>query len=231
MLNVSFIAAKGSSALSDRQFYTPIVQCERTIGVKEGLALLNTKLGYPAAKIRAAFLALGKTVLKNLDRGAFSTYDGVVSFRVVPKGALANITGPWVKGVNALLANTLALEPFRSTLAGIVPKNVSDGIKPLIDTIMDEATGEYGVIIGTDNFQIAGFNLAVDADAEDEFVALRAADGTLIKAEILSSDIGLTKAHLTSSIEAGVYTLVIHTRAGFGPECAVAAVTRKVNVK
>lgn len=231
MTNVSYIAAKGNSLLSGKQFYIPVVQCERVIGVKEGLAILSSGLGYPAAKIRGAYLGLNKTVRRYIDRGAFSTYDGVVSFRIVPKGSLANVNGPWVKGVNTLQAITCELEPFKSTLAGITPKNVSDGIKPIIDTVMDEASGEYGIIIGIGNFQIAGFNLAVDADAEDEYVALRAADGTLLKAEILSSDIGLVKARLTSTIEAGVYTLVVHTRAGFGPECAVAEVTRKINVK
>lgn len=231
MTNVSFIAAKGNAKLSGKQFYIPIIQCERMIGVKQGLAILSDKLGYPAAKIRAAFLSLRKSVLKNLERGVFTTYDNVVSFRIVPKGHLENITGPWVKGVNTLLAITSELEPFKSTLSGLVPKNVSDGVKPMIDTIMDEATGEYGVISPSGTFQVGGFNLAVNADAADEFVALRAADGTLIMAEILSSDIGLIKARLTTTLEAGSYTLVIHTRAGFGGDCAVVEATRKLTVK
>lgn len=231
MNNASFIAAKGSTTLSDRQFYIPIIQCERIIGIKQGLALLSNKLGYPAAKICAAFLSLRKAVLKNLDRGVFSTYNGVVSFRIVPKGAFANITGPWVKGINYLLATTAELEPFKSTLSGLVPKNVSDGVKPMIDTIMDEASGEYGVISPTGIFQVAGFNLAVNADAADEYVALRAIDGSLVMCEIVSSDIGLIKARLTTTLEAGSYTLVIHTRAGFGATCAIAEATRKVTVK
>lgn len=231
MTNVSYIAAKGSSALSSKQFYIPIVQCERTVGVKEGLALFSSRLGYQAAKIRAVFLALDKVVSKNHDRGVFSTYDNVVSFRIVSRGAFANITGPWVKGINQLVATTRVLEPFKSVFSGIVPKNVSDGVKPVIDTIMDVASGEYGLIVGSNTFRVAGFNLAINADVEDEYVALRAADGTLIKTEILTSDIGIVEAHLTSPIEAGSYTLVIHTRAGYGRECAVAEVTRKITVK
>ena len=231
MTNAQFIAVKGNNTLSSRQFYIPLVQCERIINLKQALKLLSEKLGYPSAKIRAAFLATEKVLRRNLERGVFSQIDGVATFRINAHGAVANINGPWVKGKNTLIGAVAELDPFKSALAGVEPKNVSEGVKPVIDTVMDEASGEYGVIVGTGDCQIAGMNLAVDTEADDEFVALRTADGTLVKLEIVTSDIGLVKAHLTNPVEAGAYTLVVVTRAGFGSESDVAEATRKVTVR
>ena len=231
MINAQFIAVRGNNTLSSRQFFIPLVQCARIVPVRQSLKMLGEKLGYPAAKIRAAFLATDKTVRRNLERGVFSVIDGVAAFRINAHGAVANVNGPWVRGRNMLVGAVAELDPFKSALAGVEPKNVSEGVKPVIDTVMDEASGEYGVIVGTGDCQIAGMNLAVDTEASDEYVALRTADGTIVRLEIVSSDIGLVKAHLTSPVETGTYTLVVVTRAGFGSESDVAEATRKVSVK
>ena len=37
MTNAQFIAVKGNNTLSSRQFYIPLVQCERIINLKQAL--------------------------------------------------------------------------------------------------------------------------------------------------------------------------------------------------
>ena len=88
----------------------------------------------------------------------------------------------------------------------------------------------YDEITGTDLFSIAGNDLAPDANAEDEYVALVNAQGVETKCEIEFSDVQNVKARLASALPAGQYTLKVYTRSGFGGEFGVHVASRKVMV-
>ena len=91
-------------------------------------------------------------------------------------------------------------------------------------------TGVYDTIAGTNEFTLAGTDLGPDTAKEDEYVGVIAADGTLVKATLLSSELNVVKAKFASAPEAGEYTLVVATRSGFGGDVAVKSATRKVMV-
>ena len=150
--------------------------------------------------------------------------------RTVVKGSFANSNGPWVKGRNFLMLNAVELDPFKSMLEGVIPVNRTGGIVPVIKSVLDNVTGIYDVIAGTDAFTIAGTDLGPDTSKDDEYVGVIAANGTLVKAEIVSSDLTTVKAAFASALEAGEYTLVVATRSGLGDEFAVKTATRKVRI-
>ena len=230
--NARFATVKGQSdALSTDPFYRGIPQCERVMSVNETLAYLNEKLGYETAKIRSTLTALGKVQLAYLNKGAFSVFDGVSAVKIACRGGFKNVDGPWEKGRNSLVAISVERDPYKSTFEGVTPENITEGLTPVINTVMDETTGEFDVLTGTDPFSVAGYNLAPDPDAEDEYVGLIDQDGTLTKAAITHSDIGNVKAALTSAPAAGRYTLVVATRCGLGSEFAVVEARRKITVK
>ena len=230
--NARFATVKGQSeTFGTAPFYVGIIQCERVASSRETLAILSERTGFEVAKIRSLFLALAKIIRAYAGKGVFVTLDGVTAFRILCKGGFQNVTGPWVKGVNILQIASCELNPFKSVLADLTPSNVTEGLKPVINTVMDLVTKEYDVIAGTNEFSVDGYNLALDEAREDEFVGIRASDGTFTKAEVTYSDLGQTKAKFTEAPEAGTYTLVVATRCGLGSEFGVVTAERKITIK
>ena len=229
--NARFATVKGQSeTFGTAPFYVGIIQCERVASTRETLAILSERTGFEVAKIRSLFLALAKIIRFYAGRGVFVTLDGVTAFRILCKGGFQNVTGPWVKGVNVLQIASCELNPFKSVLADLTPANVTEGLKPVINTVMDLVTKEYDEIVGTNEFSVDGYNLALDEAQVDEFVGIRASDGTFVKAEITYSDLGQVKAKFAEAPEAGTYTLVVSTRCGLGSEFGVVTAERKVSV-
>lgn len=228
---VKFNTAPGGYSAAEKKFYIGYPQHVRTMSKKEAYRTIASESGYKSANIRAVWLAFRDYLKENAANGNVTYADGVAMIRIIPKGGFDGLNGPWVKGVNYLQLTAIERDPFKSTLAGIIPENSTEGANPLIKTVFDETTKEYDVITGTDVFSIAGADLGPDAEQDDEYVALVASDGTEVKAEIDYSDIQNVKAHLSASLEAGTYTLTVYTRSGMGKEFGVKKATRKVEVK
>ena len=230
MAKIKFITVKGQGNLAQEPFYVGIPQHERSLSLREAYELCAEHTGYRATAVRAVFKALAEFVRSNQALGNITYIDGVASVRNYVRGAFEGLSGPWVKGVNLLVVNAVEMDPFKSLLAGIVPANNTEGAKPAINTVLDEATREYDVITGTDLFSIAGSDLAPDAEKDDEYVALVSQDGAETRAAIEFSDLQNVKARLASALPAGEYTLKVHTRSGLGDQYGVHVAKRKVMV-
>ena len=232
MAKVQFSTAKGPDRLARSPFYIGIPQHERTMGKKESYAYLSDRIGYKGTAIRAVFMGLADYAKENADKGNITQIDGVASIRNICRGPFEGLGGPWVKGKNMLVVAAVALDPFKSILSGIRPVNKTEGANPSIATVYDEVEGEYGVIVGTNLFSIAGADLGPDSEKADEYVAFVDGKGNEVaKAEITYSDLQNVKAHLEAAIDPGEYTLTVYTRSGMGEEYGVKKATRKVTVK
>ena len=211
-------------------FYIGHVQHERSLNRAQSLAFLRGKLGYPSAQISSALNALAKVMRECAKRAQTSTVDGIARVGIEVKGAFDGSDGPWKKSRNMLVLTLVELDPFKSGLSGIVPRNATSGANPRITTLLDDVTQVYDVITGTDTFTIAGVDLGVDVDAPDEYVGLLDKDGNLTRAEIVSSSVETIVARLGSALTAGAYTLVVATRSGYGEAFGVKTATRKIQV-
>ena len=232
MAKVQFSTAKGPDRLARSPFYIGIPQHERTMGKKESYAYLSDRIGYKGTAIRAVFMGLADYAKENADKGNITQIDGVASIRNICRGPFEGLGGPWVKGKNLLVVAAVSLDPFKSVLSGITPVNRTEGANPTINTVYDEEEGEYGVIVGTNLFSIAGSDLGPDPEKDDEYVAFVNSKGVEVaKAEITYSDLQNVKAKLETTIPAGEYTLTVYTRSGMGEEYGVKKATRKVTVK
>ena len=228
---VNYITMKGASTLTSTPFYIGIPQHERVMSKKEAYEYAADQTGYKATAIRAVFMALAALVKENQAKGNITFLDDVASIRNYVKGGFESQNGPWVKGKNYLLINAVEMDPFKSILSGIVPVNKTEGANPIINTVLDEVTREYGEITGTDLFSIAGSDLGPDTSKTDEYVALVDEEGVEHKCTISYSDLGNVKAALPAALTKGEYTLKVYTRSGLGDEFGVAVATRKVTVK
>ena len=232
MAKVQFSTTKGPSRVSASPFYIGIPQHERTMGKKESYAYLSDRLGYKGTAIRAVFMGLADYAKDNADKGNITQIDGVASIRNTCRGVFEGLSGPWVKGKNMIIVAAVALDPFKSVLSGLKPVNRTEGANPTIATVYDEVEGEYGVIVGTNLFSVAGTDLGPDPEKADEYVAFIDGKGNEVaKAEITYSDLQNVKAQLAAPIDPGEYTLAVYTRSGMGEEYGVKKATRKVTVK
>lgn len=226
-----FMTTKGSSTLTSKTYYIGVVQHERSMNKREAYEYFAEETKYSQAAIRATFKALKELMRENSRKGNSTTVDEVASARNRCKGAFFGSTGPWVKGVNYLETGVQTLDPFRNALSSKIPENRTEGANPIINTVLDETTGEYGEITGTDTFSIAGSDLGPDSTKTDEYVALANAADVETRCTITYSDLQNVKAKLASALTAGDYTLKVYTRSGLGSEFGVKCATRKVTVK
>ena len=229
MAKPKFITSR-SGLETDAPLYIGHVQHERSLSRAQSLAFLREKLGYPSAQISSALNALAKVMREYAKRAQTTAVDGIARVSIEVKGSFDDSDGPWQKGRNMLALNLVELDPFRSGLQGIVPKNATSGANPRITTVIDDETQVYDIITGTDTFTIAGVDLGVDVDAPDEYVGLRDKDGNLTRAEIISSSVETIIARLDSALTAGAYTLVVATRSGYGEAFGVKTATRRIQV-
>ena len=229
-MTVKFATVMGNSTLASKPFYVGIPQHERTMTKKETYAYCAERTGYKPTQVRAVFMALRQYLKENANRGNVTYIDGVASIRHYVKGAFEGLGGPWVKGKNYLLVQAVEMDPFKSLLADIIPVNDTEGATPRINTVLDEVTREYDVIVGTDAFSIAGADLAPDATKDDEYVAIVDDMGVETKAEITFSDLQNVKAAFETAPVPGNYTLVVHTRCGMGDAFGVKVASRKITI-
>ena len=177
-MQVKFTCIKGSDRLADNPFYIALAQHERTLSKREFYDLVAEYTGYKATAVRAVFMATAEFVRENQRKGNITYIDGVASIRNYVRGAFESLSGPWNKGVNLLAVNAVEMDPFKSAIAEVIAINDTEGAKPVINTVLDETTMVYDVVTGTDVFSIAGAELALDMEKDDEYVALVSKDGT-----------------------------------------------------
>ena len=232
-MNAKYMTVKGSNTMALAPYYIGIVQHERTMSKKEAYAYCAEKTGFTPTQVRAAFMALAEYIRENQGRGNITFLDEVTSIRNYVLGAFEGLAGPWVKGKNLLIVKSVEMDPFKSIVSDATLINNMEGAKPVINTVFDEETREYGEIRIGNVFSIAGADLAPDDTKDDEFVALLNDMGTVIaKAEISYSDLQNVKGTFTGvEVEPGEYTLAVYTRSGMGEEYGVKSATRKVTVK
>ena len=232
-MNAKFITVKGSNVVSPTPYYIGIVQHERTMSKKEAYAYCAEKTGFTPTQVRAAFMALAEYIRENQGRGNITFLDEVTSIRNYVMGAFEGLTGPWVKGKNLLVVKSVEMDPFKSIVSDATLINNMEGAKPVINTVFDDETREYGEIRIGNVFSIAGADLAPDDTKADEFVALLNDMGTVVcKATINYSDLQNVKGVFEGTeVEPGEYTIAVFTRSGMGDEYGVKSATRKVTVK
>ena len=230
-MTVKYITVKGPDRLAREPFYMGIPQHDRTLSRREFYDLVAGRTGYRPTAVKAVFMALAEYIRENQRKGNITYIDGVASIRNYVKGSFAGLAGPWVRGVNYILAKSIEMDPFKTLLAAVVPTNKTEGAKPVINTVLDETTLVYDVVTGTDGFSIAGADLAPDATKGDEYVAFADAHGVETKAEITFSDLQNVKARLATALTPGEYTLKVYTRSGLGDQYGVHVASRKVVVE
>jgi len=228
---IKFATVAGQSSLATTPYYTGLVQHESTMTRSETYEHLSEKLKFSQANIKAAFLALKKTLNAAAAKGCDSLADGLAHFKIYATGSVAGSNGPWVKGVNSLEIVPLEADAFRNTLDGVIPENTTEGFTPAISSVLDTVTGDYDLITGTDLVSVGGTNLAPDTTKTDEKAYVLFDDGTILPMTIVTSSLTIVTAKLAATpTKTGKAKLVIATRCGLGSEFGVKTASRVVEI-
>ena len=110
-MNVKFVTARGSNRLTSKSYYIGIPKHERTMSKKETYALCADRTGYKPTAVKAVFLALREYLKENAARGNITYVDGISSVRNYVRGAFEGLGGPWVKGKNYLMVESVRVGP------------------------------------------------------------------------------------------------------------------------
>lgn len=133
---------------------------------------------------------------------------------------------------NVLAVSAYAKRTLRNCLSDITTRNVTNGLKASIFSIMDGTAAEEGVITVPSKVLVGGLNIHVDANP-DEGVWLTSKKGEIVATpEILANTSGtmdLDFGELT--MDDGEYVLEIRARGGASTDFAPAVARRTVMVR
>lgn len=213
--------------------YVGLVQHIRKMSFKEAVAYFGEKCEKSAAKMASVFKAMGEAIVEVANNAQNVKAGDFGSSAIVVTGSFETARGPWTFGKNFLQIVFKVGEAFKAGLKAITPRVISENILPTITTIYNVELDKYNKIKPDTTVQIAGDDLAPDADAEDEGVFLRRifGVGTLgaeYPCEITSSELQLVKVTCPDEITPGAYMLIVRTRCGLGSSVALKTVEKLV---
>ena len=128
-----------------------------------------------------------------------------------------------------LAAVVRTLNPFKGTMAAVVPENVTAGLTCSVAAAMDADTKRLSEITGSNRLLIQGQKLGISLDNPDEGVWLAdSKTGDVVAAAVVErSDVQTIDCVFPEPPAPGVYTLVVSCRNGARESLSPAVATIK----
>ena len=172
----------------------------------------------------------GEAVRTLLRRGLHVNLDWV-AFTISLTGAFDSLDDGFSLGRNALVVRAHCRPVLRDCLLGITPRNVTDGLRAAIQSVVD-GTAQAECVITVSTVYVAGINILVDPANADEGAWLMAKDGAVAATPaIVANDAATMDLSFAALPPDGEYTLVIKARSGASTDFAPAVARRNVIVK
>ena len=154
-----------------------------------------------------------------------------VAFTISLTGAFDSLDDGFSLGRNALVVRAHCRPVLRDCLLGITPRNVTDGLRAAIQSVVD-GTAQAECVITVSTVYVAGINILVDPANADEGAWLMAKDGAVAATPaIVANDAATMDLSFAALPPDGEYTLVIKARSGASTDLAPAVARRNVIVK
>ena len=189
------------------------------------------ELNISQAIVLCIYRRTDEAVVEMLQSGHNVNLD-LVGYSINLKGSFAYGDSDFDASRNVLEVSAYAKRTLRSCLAGIPTRNVTDGLKASIFSVMDGTAAEEGVITVPSKVLVGGLNIHVDANP-DEGVWLVTKKGEIVATpdilENTSGTMDLDFGELT--MDDGEYVLEIRARGGASTDFAPAVARRTVTVR
>ena len=153
-----------------------------------------------------------------------------IAFTIALTGSFQSVDDGFDPARNALVVRAHARQFFKDCFASVTPRNVTGGLKAVIQSVIDSAAQSEGTIT-TATVYVAGLNILVGGNP-DEGVWLVAKDGTVAATPAITANDASTMDLAFAELPAdGDYTLVIKARSGASTDYAPAVARRNVTVR
>lgn len=157
----------------------------------------------------------------------------LVGFTIRMTGALDSSDAAFDSERNALRVVSYAKPVLRDCLMaeGIVPRNVTHGLKSSVFSVQDNVAHKEGVITVPKTVQVAGINIHMGPN-DDEWCGLFTKNGKLAaRATVLRNDGGIADLSFGKLPADGEYNLTVFARNGAPVDRAPAVARRLVTVR
>jgi hypothetical protein len=202
---------------------------DNTATCEEVAAAVAKKMRLAASDVLYIYVKTGEAVREILQTGRNVNLDWV-AFTIALTGSFEKANSPFTPGQNALMVRAHARPALRDCLAGITPRNVTNGLKAAIQSVVDGAAQAEGVIT-VSTVYVSGVNILVNPANADEGCWLVAKDGTIAATPaIVANDAATMDLSFAALPPNGEFTLVVKARSGASTDFAPAVARRNVIV-
>lgn len=203
---------------------------DNTATCEEVAAAVAKKMRLAASDVLYIYVKTGEAVREILQTGRNVNLDWV-AFTISLTGAFDSLDDGFSLGRNALVVRAHCRPVLRDCLLGITPRNVTDGLRAAIQSVVD-GTAQAECVITVSTVYVAGINILVDPANADEGAWLMAKDGAVAATPaIVANDAATMDLSFAALPPDGEYTLVIKARSGASTDFAPAVARRNVIVK
>ena len=213
MSNIAFSLVKVSKGITQKPFYRAVVQSNGVVETDELAELMATRTKQEASLFRYFLNVLSEELETQLLEGR-KVKLGRLEMNLAIRGTFTSEDEEFDSAKHKLATVVRALNPFRGTMAAVVPENVTAGLTCTVSSAMDEGTKRLLEITGSNRLLIQGQRLGVSPDNPDEGVWL--ADpktGDVVATAVVErSDSQTIDCAFPKPPAPGVYTLVVSCR-------------------
>jgi len=203
----------------------------RTATSEEVAAAVAEKLRLSPSDVKYIYTKTGEIVREIIIGGRNVNLDWV-AFTVSLIGSFEKRDSPFTAGRNMLMVRAHSRTGLRDCLANVTPRNVTDGLKAAILSVMDNVAMEECVLTVPSKVLVAGNNILIDSTHDDEGVSLLSKNGDVVATPtILSNDASTLDLDFGELPPDGSYTLVVKARTGASMDFAPAVARRNVTVR
>ena len=200
-----------------------------TASSEEVAAIVAAQTRLTVSDVMYNYTKTGEAVRMLLRRARNVNLDWV-AFTIALTGSFERVDSGFDPDRNMLVVRAHARQFLRDCLMDITPRNVTNGLRATIQSVIDSAAHAEG-IVSTAAVYVAGLNILV-GDAPDEGVWLTTRDGTIAATPTVTANDASTMDLAFGELPPdGDYTLVIKARSGASADYAPAVARRGVTVR
>lgn len=228
MSNIAFSLVRVSKGITQKPFFRAVVQSNGVLEKDELAELMAARTKQEASLFRYFMNVLSEELERQMLEGR-KIKIGRLEVGLAIRGTFTSEDEEFDPAKHKLAAVVRTLNPFRDTMAAVVPKNVTAGLTCSVAVAMDAGTKRLSEITGTNRLLIQGRNLGISLDNPDEGVWLTdPKTGDVVAVAVVErSDRQTIDCVFPEPPVPGVYTLVVSCRNGARESLSPAVATIK----
>ena len=219
-----------SRIVGDEPLWQGHLNLGKSVGVGKIASDVGARLHMDPFNVLHVYRCTDEAILERVKQG-FTVNTELVGYAIGMTGSLPYSDSDFDPDANALVVRAYAKPILRDCLKGIVPRNVTQGLKASIVSVMDNVAMEEGVVTVSSKVLVGGKNLLIGESA-DEWCRLLTKSGETAATPTILANTGATlDLEFGELPEDGEYVLVVSARNGASSDFAPALARKTITVR